>query len=69
MKKMYNIVSLETGRIRTTVEADNYLEAVAKACDKLNCYVEDSYIVETAEETQKWRESLSRWWSLQNLSL
>ena len=66
MKKMYNIVSLETGKIRTTVEATGYDDAVAKACDKLNCYVEDSYIVETAEETQKQRELQSRWWSLQN---
>lgn len=63
--KKYNIVSLESGRIRAIVMASGFDDAVEKANEKLNCYVLDSYFVETAEETQKQRELQSRWFNLQ----
>lgn len=58
--KKFNILRLETGKIRLVVYAASYDEAVEKASGKLNCYLHDDYFVEEAKETERMRELQTR---------
>lgn len=68
MKTIYNIISLETGKIRKRIEANSFDDAVQIASNLFNCYILDDYIVETSSETEIHRSQQTRWWSLQSYS-
>lgn len=52
----FNVISLETGGIRKTIEASNYDKAVDIAENLFNCCIGDEFIVETIAATDKARE-------------
>jgi len=60
----FNILSLESGKIRKTIQAKNYTEAVEKASEFFNCYLFDEYFIETVNETEKHRQKQSRCFKL-----
>jgi hypothetical protein len=61
--KTFNVISLESGKIRKVIKAESYQEAF-KQFEESNISLDDNFL-ELAEETQKQRELQSRWWSIQ----
>lgn len=61
--KKFNVVSLETGKIRRVINAISYDAAILEA-EKLGINTDDN-MVEMTEETEKNREQQTRWWDLQ----
>ena len=62
--KTFNVISLESGKIRKVIKADSYPEAM-KQFEESNISLDDNFI-ELDEETQKYREQQTRWWDLQS---
>jgi hypothetical protein len=65
--KRYNLISLETGRIRKVISATGYDNAVQIASEMFNCYAEDCFIIELIQETEHQRTIQTRCWNLQTL--
>jgi len=63
----FNAISLETGKIRKTIIANSYNDAVKIISNMFNCYAEESFIIETASETEQHRAQQVRYWDLQTL--
>lgn len=53
--KKYNAISLETGRIRKSIMATSYDSAVEIISNIFNCYAEDNFLIELAEDTEHYR--------------
>jgi hypothetical protein len=62
--KTFNVINLESGKIRKVIKADSYPEAM-KQFEQSNISLDDNFI-ELAEETQKHREQQTRYWDLQS---
>jgi hypothetical protein len=58
----FNIISFETGRIMKTIKAISYDKATEQA-ELLNICMDD-YFIQSAEQTEKERSQLTRWYCL-----